>query len=575
MSQNSTSSPSTTFSTTPTALQGVGVCPGRVIGPLRHMPPALAEPTRELHPMDQEQITAEAGRLKEAGAAVAAALRARAETVSPKAAEVLGATAMMATDSALHKGARRLMRDGLSTERALWEAAAQVADTLKGLGGYMAERAADVLDVRSRILAELRGVAAPGIPDSAEPFVLAAEDLAPADTAVLNPAKILALVTSEGGPQSHTAILARALGIPAVVAATGLAQIRDEALVYVDGGAGSVITDPTPELMAAAHAWARQQEQLTSFDGRGVTADGHEVPLLANVGGAEDAQAAAAAGAQGVGLLRTEFCFLGHATEPTVAEQTEKYRGVFAAFPGKKVVVRTLDAGADKPLPFLTDATEPNPALGVRGLRTDRTTPGVLARQLEAIAAAAAAETAEVWVMAPMLSTPSEAEAFAALCAEHGLKTPGVMIEVPAAALTTQEILLEVSFASLGTNDLTQYVMAADRQLSALAEFNDPWQPALLRLVRLAAKGAQATGKPLGVCGEAAADPALAVVLTGLGATSLSMSPRSLAAVGAVLRTVTRDQAQELARIALAARNAQAARAIVRSALPELNRLGL
>jgi phosphotransferase system enzyme I (PtsI) len=539
------------------------------------MPAPLKEPTRQLHPMEEEQLVGEVQRLKEAGAAVAAALRARAATVSPEAAEVLGATALMATDSSLHKGARRLMSDGLSTERALWDAAAQVADTLVSLGGYMAERATDVLDVRSRILAELRGVPAPGIPVADEPFVLAAEDLAPADTAVLDPAQVLALVTSEGGPQSHTAILARALGIPAIVAVPGLGGLPDGELVYVDGAAGTVVAEPSAELMTAADAWHALREQLAAFDGAGVTADGHQVPLLANVGGAEDAVAAAAAGAQGVGLLRTEFCFLGHATEPTVEEQTEKYRGVLAAFPGKKVVVRTLDAGADKPLPFLTDAAEPNPALGVRGLRTDRTSPGVLARQLSAIAAAAATEQAEVWVMAPMLSTPAEAEDFAALCAEHGLTTPGVMIEVPAAALTAQEILGEVAFASLGTNDLTQYVMAADRQLSTLAEFNDPWQPAVLRLIHTAVEGARAAGKPLGVCGEAAADPALAVVLTGLGVASLSMSPRSLAAVGAVLRSVTLTEAQDLARVALTARTAQAARQALRDRLPELDRLGL
>lgn len=575
MSETTSASTTPVYTTAPVTLQGVGVCPGRIVGPLRHMPPALAEPSAELHPLDEEEIASEVQRLKEAGQAVAAALRARAETVSPKAAEVLGATAMMATDSALHKGARRLMRDGLSTERAVWDAAAQVADTLTALGGYMAERAADVLDVRSRILAELRGVPAPGIPVATEPFVLAAQDLAPADTAVLDPDQVLALVTSEGGPQSHTAILARALGLPAIVAVTGLGGLPDGELVYLDGAAGTVVPDPGPERVAAAHAWARQQQQLAAFDGTGRTADGHQVPLLANVGGAEDARTAAAAGAQGVGLLRTEFCFLGHATEPTVAEQTTMYRGVFAAFPGQKVVVRTLDAGADKPLPFLTDAAEPNPALGVRGLRTDRTSPGVLARQLEAIAAAAAAETAEVWVMAPMLSTPAEAAVFAKMCAEHGLSTPGVMIEVPAAALTAAEILGEVEFASVGTNDLTQYVMAADRQLSALAEFNDPWQPALLRLVQLAAEGARTAGKPLGVCGEAAADPALAVVLTGLGVSTLSMSPRSLTAVGAVLKSVTLDQAQDLTQIALAAPTAQAARQAVRDHLPELERLGL
>lgn len=574
MSENMTAA---VMATPPTSasLKGVGVCPGRAAGPLRHMPAQLAEPVASVQPVNEEQLQQEGQRLREAGVAVAEQLRARAGTASPEAAKVLCATALMATDSSLHKNAQRLMRTGLSTERAVWDAAAQIAGNLSALGGYMAERKADVLDVRSRILAELRGVPAPGVPVADQPFVLAADDLAPADAAALDPNKVLALVTSHGGPQSHTAILARALGIPAVVAVSGLDVLPDKTSVYVDGAAGTIVTSPAQELLLAAEAWQYQSSIRAPFDGSGRTADGHDIPLLANVGGTNEAVAAAAAGAQGVGLLRTEFCFLNHVKEPTVEQQAKEYRGVFAAFPGRKVVVRTLDAGADKPLPFLTDASEPNPALGVRGLRTDRTSPGVLERQLQAIAAAAKAERAEVWVMAPMLSTPAEAAAFAARCHVYGLATPGVMIEVPAAALTIEEILNEAAFASLGTNDLTQYVMAADRQLSALAGFNDPWQPAVLRLISIAAEGAQRSGKPLGVCGEAAADPALAVVLAGLGVTSLSMSARSLAAVGGVLRSVTLAQAQELAQIALAAISPQAARNSVRALLPELDRLGL
>jgi phosphotransferase system enzyme I (PtsI) len=305
------------------------------------------------------------------------------------------------------------------------------------------------------------------------------------------------------------------------------------------------------------------------------------VPLLANVGTGADAVKAADAGAEGVGLLRTEFCFLDRDDEPTVEEQIAAYSAVFAAFPGKKVVVRTLDAGADKPLPFLTNADEPNPALGVRGYRTDLTSPGVLERQLEAIAAAEAANSAEVWVMAPMISTADEAARFATLCAAAGLKTPGVMVEVPSAALTAATVLREVSFASLGTNDLTQYAMAADRQLGPLATLNDPWQPAVLQLVKLTADGAaqvsgeSGTAKPVGVCGEAAADPALAVVLVGLGVATLSMSARALAAVAAVLATVTVAQARQLAATALAAPSAAAARSAVRAQLPILDELGL
>ncbi|MCF3140572.1 MULTISPECIES: phosphoenolpyruvate--protein phosphotransferase [unclassified Paenarthrobacter] len=557
--------------------QGVGVSPGRIIGSVRQMPKPVSEPpsgerlAAGLSPED-----AVAG-LKAAAQSVHDELKGRADTASGDGKAVLEATALMAKDTMLLKSAAKLINAGSSPERAIWEAGASVSEMLHNLGGYMAERATDVLDVRARIVAELRGVPAPGIPSSETPFILVAEDLAPADTATLNPAVVLALVTSGGGPQSHTAIIARSLGLPAVVAAHGVDSIADGSEVYVDGAAGSVTLDPGEEQRAAATAWAETSATLAEFDGNGTTADGHLVPLLANVGGAKDAVAAAGLGAQGVGLFRTEFCFLERDTEPSVDEQAAAYKAVFDAFPGKKVVLRTLDAGADKPLPFLTDATEPNPALGVRGYRTDFTTPGVLERQLEAIARAASESEADVWVMAPMISTAAEAGRFASLCAAAGIKTPGVMVEVPSAALTSATVLREVGFASLGTNDLTQYAMAADRQLGPLAELNTPWQPAVLRLVQLTVEGSAQEGnnKPVGVCGEAAADPALAVVLTGLGVTTLSMTARSLAAVGTVLKTVTLEQAQELARLALSAPSATEARDWVRAKLPVLEELGL
>ncbi len=557
--------------------QGVGVSPGRVIGPVRQMPKPVSEPPsgEQLSSgTTAEEATAE---LKQAASAVHDELKARAERASGDGKAVLEATALMAKDTMLLKGAAKLIAKGTSNQRAVWESAASVAEMLHNLGGYMAERATDVLDVRSRIVAQLRGQAAPGIPASSTPFVLVAEDLAPADTATLDPGLVLALVTSGGGPQSHTAIIARSLGLPAVVAARGVDDLPDGAEVYVDGAAGAVVVEPGETERAAAVAWTETASLLADFDGQGTTADGHLVPLLANVGGAKDAVAAAGLGAEGIGLFRTEFCFLERDSEPSVDEQADAYLGVFAAFPGKKVVLRTLDAGADKPLPFLTDATEPNPALGVRGYRTDLTSPGVLKRQLVAIALAEQQSEADVWVMAPMISTADEAADFSSMCAEAGLKTPGVMVEVPSAALTADTILSEVSFASLGTNDLTQYAMAADRQLGPLAALNTPWQPAVLRLVRLSVEGAAAEGnsKPVGVCGEAAADPALAVVLVGLGVSTLSMTARSLAAVAAVLKTVTLDQAQELAQLALAARTADEARSRVREKLPVLEELGL
>ena len=556
---------------------GVGVSAGRVIGEVRRMPQPIAAPLEGAPLPAGASAEEEIARLSAATGTVAEGLKARAAEATGDAAAVLKATALMAADRTLLKSATALVKTGTCAESAIWEAADVVATGLTALGGYMAERATDVLDVRARIVAQLRGIPAPGIPDSSEPFVLCAVDLAPADTATLDPQRVLALVTSDGGPQSHTAIIARSLGLPAIVAARETTELNDGELVFVDGIDGTVVLAPGAAEAALAQAYA-SRVALPAFDGNGALADGTPIALLANVGSGADAVAAAAAGAQGVGLLRTEFCFLGRDTEPTHAEQVDSYRAVFDAFQGRKVVVRTLDAGADKPLPFLTDDAEPNPALGVRGYRTDAAVPGVLGRQLAAIAQAAAGSTAEVWTMAPMVSTPAEAAAFAGMCKAAGLKTPGVMVEVPSAALLAKELMSEVDFASIGTNDLTQYTMAADRQLGALAELNDPWQPAVLQLVKATCDGGTAARggpRPVGVCGEAAADPALAVVLVGLGVASLSMNRRALPAVAAILKTVDLPEARRIAALALEAASGVEARSLVRTELPELDVFGL
>ncbi|MCZ2401748.1 phosphoenolpyruvate--protein phosphotransferase [Paenarthrobacter sp. Z7-10] len=568
---------------------GAGVSPGRITGVVRRMP----RPVREPAPGERRAVSVSAGQaaadLRAASHSVQTELQSRAEQATGDAKAILAATAMMAADPMLMRSALDLIDGGSSAEGALWDAAASVAGMLRGLGGHMAERAADVLDIRARIIAILRGVPAPGVPSSATPYILVAEDLAPADAATLDPAMVLALVTSGGGPASHTAILARALGLPAVVAAAGADELTDGVEICVDGVTGTVVVDPDNAARAGLQVSPRATTTVggqtttaaaAGFDGDGRLADGYVLPLLANVGSARDAATAAAAGAQGIGLLRTELYFLDHTSEPSIQQQRKAYRAVLDAFPGKKVVLRTLDAGADKPLPFLAianAAAEPNPALGIRGYRTERVRPGVLERQLEAIASAAAGAEAEVWVMAPMISTAEEAGKFAGRCAAAGLKTCGVMVEVPSAALTAEPILSRVDFVSIGTNDLTQYVMAADRQLGALAALNSPWQPAVLQLISHTVAGAAAEGghKPVGVCGEAAADPALAVVLAGLGVSTLSMTPRSLAGVGAVLGSVSLELAQELAGVALDSSSATGARARVRARLPMLERLGL
>jgi len=558
----------------PTVISGIGVSPGRVVAPAVLMPDPVAEPPSGRRLPPGTDYAAEAKRIGQASEVVRAELDAAADRAEGDSADVLHATAAIAADPSLVEDAeQRVLTDRLVPERAVWEAAEAVAAQFEALGGYFAERTQDIADVRDRLVAHLTGRPAPGVPAHEAPFVLVAADLAPAIVATLDTTRVLAIVTGTGGPTSHTAILARARGIPTVVAARGAeAVVHAEGLVLVDGSAGTVTVDPTDDQVAAARALA---DQVRTFDGHGRTSDGHAVALLANVGDPSDAAPAAAAGAEGIGLFRTEFGFLGRTEAPTIDEQVAAYREVLSAFPGRKVVVRTLDAGADKPLPFLTDDHEVNPALGVRGLRTAVRHPEVLQDQLTAIARAAEQERAEVWVMAPMVSTVDEAEQFVASCTKHGLDVAGVMIEVPSAALLAGPILAHAAFASIGTNDLTQYTMAADRLLGAVAELSDPWQPAVLHLVAAACAGGAQQGRPVGVCGEAAANPALAAVLVGLGVSSLSMTPRALPDVAALLAATTFDECRRLAQLALAASSAADARSIVRAALPVLDELGL
>ncbi len=560
-----------------TSLRGVPVSPGRAAGVVVTMPPPVPEPPLARLPESADAEEA-AHRITQAVRTVTADLLERADRAAGTAADLLTATAARCADPALARCATALVRErGETPERAVWEATQALIDQWEAADGHHLDRTRDARHVRDRIVAELTGGRPPGIPEPGHPFVLVAHDLAPADTATLDPAQTLALVTESGGPTSHTAIVARALGIPAVVAVDGADRLTDGETVLVDGSAGTVHRRPSAEAVAVATV----THPFREFSGHGRTADGAHVELLANVADLASAKAAVAVGAEGVGLFRTEFLFLGRAEEPSLAEQTRAYRSVLDAFGGRKVVVRTLDAGADRPLPYLSDGGEPNPALGVRGLRAAAAHPDLLERQLAAIAAAAAATDAQVWVMAPMVATADEADWFVAHCTAHGLDRAGVMIEVPAAALAARWILDRATFASLGTNDLTQYTMAADRDLGSLATLSTPWQPAVLRLVAATCEGARdassaASGpRPVGVCGEAAGDPVLAPVLVGLGVTSLSMAPAALGDVGAVLATTTTERCRELAHLALGARDAATARGAVRAALPVLDRLGL
>jgi phosphoenolpyruvate-protein phosphotransferase (PTS system enzyme I) len=503
-----------------------------------------------------------------AAQAVADGFARKAAAVSGAAAQVLTASAGLARDKGLRGAVRKQLRAEVDLLAAVRAAVEQFVSIFTGMGGLMAERVTDLQDIERRIIAQLVGEPEPGVGVPEVPSVLVAADLAPADTAGLDPRLVLALVTERGGPTSHTAIIARQLGIPCVVGVAGAMTLAGGTALLVDGVAGIVETDPDAEAAAERVATdAATRSALASWAGPGGTRDGVPVKILANVADGESARAAGTAPVQGVGLFRTELSFLNRHDEPSVEEQAQIYGGVLSAFGDDRyVVVRTLDAGSDKPVAFATHEGEENPALGVRGLRLSFGNPGLLDRQLEGIAAAAGATGTETWVMAPMVATVAEAETFADKVHALGLRA-GVMVEVPSAALLAHRMLEVVDFLSIGTNDLTQYTMAADRMATDLAHLTDPWQPAVLQLIAITAEAGRQAGKPVGVCGEAAADPLLACVLVGMGITSLSMAPAAVRPVGAQLAAVSMDECEDAAEAALAASDPTAARDAVRALL--------
>ncbi len=538
-------------------LKGVGIGRGVAVGPVLRMAEPLPEPKDEPR---AASVSAEAenARVTKALAAVNADLNRRAQEAAngdegtKQAAEILQAVAMFASDPALAANIAKMVDDGKTGERAVLEGFGQVEEMFRQIGGYQGERAADLHDVGQRVIAELMGRPAPGVPQSETPFVLVAKDLSPADTASLDLDKTLAIVTSEGGPTSHTAILCRARGIVAVVSAAEAVDLTDGETVIVNAAKGEVTTDPTDEQLAAAHDAKLRADKAKELRGQpGQLKDGHRIPLLANVGKPSDAKTALEYGAEGVGLFRTEFLFIGNEEPPTVEEQTKAYAELLAQFPGKKVVIRLLDAGADKPLPFLTPEDEPNPALGLRGLRTRAQHKAVLEGQLKALAAADAQTDADLWVMAPMVADEWEAEYFTKLGKSFGLKFVGSMAEVPSIAVMADKVSQVTDFVSIGTNDLTQYTLAADRTLGSVSNYQTAWHPAVLRVIKMICEAGNKNGMPVGVCGEAAADPDLAVVLAGLGVNSLSMTPVALDDVRAELAQHTLEEAQQIAAKAL------------------------
>ena len=409
------------MSSAATKLTGIGVSPGVAIGPIRKV----------INVVSTAAIPASPRQIFEALTKVGEDLDRAAATVELDVAkEVLGAQSMIAQDPALVEAiGARLDQDIIYPDvRCEVEAAfAGFKEALLAIGGYFAERAADLDEICTRLLNKLSGNESEGLVLTA-PTIIVAEDLTPADTAALNLKFALALVVEKGGPTSHTAIVARGLGIPAIVGCTGAMELSDDTNVLADGRAGEVLTSPSEaDVLERQVKEDALRARAASVTGPGRLSDGTPIKLLGNCGDGEGSVAAAAAGAEGIGLFRTELLFLDSTTEPTVDEQIQMYRTVFTPMAGKRVVVRTLDAGSDKPVPYINAITEENPALGVRGWRLTRTSDGVLSRQLEAIAEAAKGIEIDLWVMAPMINTPAEAADFAKRARELGIKQVGVM----------------------------------------------------------------------------------------------------------------------------------------------------
>ena len=565
-------------------LTGVAASAGVAIGPAHRLggaPPA--PPERLAQDPEHERQLLERGLLA-ARAAIQADRAVVAERAGAAEAEIFDAHLALLQDDALLEPARAAIDGGDSAERAWYDAAQQVAAIYRGLAEpLLQERAIDVLDVGRRVVSAL--TAADGDEDgdgdgdgdgragAQSAGIVIADELTPADAAGLDPERVLAIATARGSVTAHAAILARSLGLPAVVGlGDAVLRIPDGTMLMLDGEAGSLHVDPPAATLRQAQerrerAQQRRAAAVQFAHEPAITRDGIRIEVFANLGAAAEAARAVELGAEGVGLLRTEFLFLGRDTLPDEEEQTETLRQIAQALAGRPLVVRTLDAGADKPLPALPMPPEDNPFLGVRGIRLALRRPDVLATQFRAILRVAAAYP--VKAMLPMVATLAEILAAREVLAEARSATGitaalelGIMVEVPAAALGAGRLAEHVDFFSLGTNDLTQYTMAAERGDARLAPLLAGPQPAVLRLVQATVRGAEAHGRWVGVCGELAGDPAAAVLLAGLGVTELSMATGLVPEVKAALREVSMADARSAALAALETDSADDARAL-------------
>jgi phosphoenolpyruvate-protein phosphotransferase len=578
--------------------KGIGVSAGVAVGPALVYRPR-AQPSLNASAAASSDSAQEQARLRAALLEAAGELRALAEQVGkmvgPSEGGIFEAQSMMLGDPTIEERASALIEERrLDAASALQVASEEQARKLAGLEDPVWQaRAADVRDACGRAIAlltpsELRQpTPAERLASAAEPPIVVADDLAPSDTVKMRQENVLAIALARGGATSHAAILARALGIPAVVGlgADLLDRVHDGQMLVVDGASGKTLLQPTTaQVVAARQAQERRletarasRESATLWRGRpGRLRDGRSIPIMANVGTLEDAKAAAAVGAEGIGLLRTEFLFAQSAALPDEDEQANLYAAVIETLgvTAGSIIVRTLDAGADKPLASLAPftgalPTEVNPALGVRGIRLQLAFRALLAAQFRSLLLAAARSQSErpvdLQIMLPMVTTVEEVrEAKAIMAAERAAllergvhiarELPiGIMVETPAAVFACEALATEAAFFSIGTNDLTQYVMATDRLNPRLADLCQPIQPAVLRAIATVVAAGHAAGRTVGVCGEMASDPRLALLLVGLGVDELSMNPATIPDVKVALAEHSLGEAQELAHQALQA----------------------
>ena len=551
-------------------LHGIAASTGLALGPVRRFDAELDAPAERA----SQGAAVEQERLESARRSARAAIERDRDDIARRTtagdAAILTAHLALLDDEALVDGARAQIDAGDAAEMAWYRTTEQTAQTWRALDDeLMRERATDVEDVGRRVLAALSG-REPGARISDE-GILVVSELTPADAAALDPDLVQGIAAARGTATAHAAILARALGIPAVVGlGDSVLAVSDGTPVLLNGEAGTVLVAPDPEVaqraeQERARALERRERALNHASEAALTRDGVTIEVAANLGGAGGAAEAVALGADGVGLLRTEFLFLDRAEIPSEDEQTDTIAEIAAALDGRPLVVRTLDVGADKPLPALPMAAEQNPFLGTRGIRLSLAHPELLATQLRAILRVAAEHPLKV--MFPMVATAAELDAALAAVEEARAATGvraaievGIMIEVPAAALQSELLARSADFFSIGTNDLTQYTMAAERGNEQVGGLLSGPQPAVLKLVAETVAGAAAHGRWVGVCGELAGDPAAALLLAGLGVRELSMAPPLIAEVKQALRSVSLTDAAAAAQRALLARDAAQAR---------------